>query len=380
MKISIITVCYNSEPTIERAIKSVIQQDYPSVEYIVIDGGSTDRTIDIIKKYAEDIAYCVSETDSGIYDAMNKGIEKATGEIVAFLNSDDWYPENILSEIARQFMTDEMQILCGEMYIHRNGQMTRWHINEKKMKQQLRIRMGFSHPAMFVRRLLFEEYGKFNTHYQIAADYDWLLRVYDHHVSIAVTNKVLCNFSYGGISTKNELLETHLMERKQVSLHALERNTEMTDTEKATWKERIELENIRDRYAYQMQDILVSGMLDCDCGILRDIRKILPQKHYSVFGCGSMGKQVIYIMEKAGIHITQIWDNNKKMWGTYFNGIRVCNPEKLSVGSDMVIIASVEYENEIEVQLMGKGFIRDVHYLLYSGLREMIVDTIKSTG
>lgn len=375
-KISIITVCYNSEPTIERAIKSVILQDYPSIEYIVIDGGSMDGTVDIIKKYAKNISYWESEADRGIYDAMNKGINHATGEIVAFLNSDDWYPENIFPEIARQFMSDEMQILCGEMYVHQSGHVERWHIKEKKMKQQLRIRMGFSHPAMFVRRSLFEEYGNFDTQYQIAADYDWLLRMYDNHVSIAVTDKVLCNFSYGGISTKDEMLKVHLMERKQVSLHALEKNVELTVSEKAKWKELIELENTRDRYAYRMQNILMSGILDCDCSVLMKIRKILSKECYSVFGCGAMGKQVIHILEKTGIRIAQIWDNNEKEWGNYIDGIRICNPKELNTSKDMVIIASVEYENEIEIQLMKKGFIRNRHYLLYSRLREMIVDVI----
>ncbi len=376
MKISIITVCYNSKLTIERTIESVIRQDYEDVEYIVIDGGSTDGTVDIIKKYAKNISYWVSEADQGIYDAMNKGIGKATGEVVAFLNSDDWYPENILSEAAREFMTDEMQILCGEMYIHQNGQMTRWHIKEKKMKQQLRIRMGFSHPAMFVRRILFDKYGKFDTQYQIVADYDWLLRVFDHHVPIAVTDKVFCNFSHGGISTKDEMLESHLMERKQVSLQALNRNTELTESEKAEWRERIELENIRDKCAYRMQNILMSNIFDSDSGALTKIRRILPQECYSVFGCGAMGKQVVYILEKAGICIAQIWDNNEKVWGNYINGIKICNPEKLDANKEMVIIASVEYENEIELQLMEKGFVKDVHYILYSKLREMIVDAV----
>lgn len=378
MKISIITVCYNSEPTIERAIKSVIQQDDPNVEYIIIDGGSTDGTVDIIKQYAEDISYWVSEPDQGIYDAMNKGIERATGEVVAFLNSDDWYPENILSEIASRFMTEEMQILCGEMYVHQYGHVIRWHIKEEKMKQQLRVRMGFSHPAMFVRRSLFEEYGKFDTKYQIAADYDWLLRMHDHHVPIATIDRVLCNFSYGGISTKDEMLALQLMERKEVSLQALKRNTELTACEKAEWKERIELENINDRYAYRMQNILMSDILDCDRKLLVKIREFLPQKSYSIFGCGAMGKQVVHILEKTGIRIARIWDNNEKVWGNNLNGIKICNPEELDTSKEMVIIASVEYEDEIEAQLTEKGFIRDVHYLLYSRLRKMIVDAIYS--
>lgn len=376
MKFSIITVCCNSETTIERTIKSVIQQDYPNVEYIVIDGGSTDGTLKIIKKYAKNISYWVSESDQGIYDAMNKGLERATGEIVAFLNSDDWYPENILSEVATQFVKDGMQILCGEMYIHQNGHITRSHIKEKKMKQQLRIRMGFSHPAMFVRRSLFEEYGKFDTQFQIAADYDWLLRMFDNYVSVAVTDKVLCNFSYGGISTKDEMLDIHLMERKKVSLLALKRNRELSDCEKAEWKELIELENVRDRYKYRMQRILTSGILDLDDSVLTKIRKILPCECYSVFGCGVMGMQVISILKKAGIRIAQIWDNDEKVWGNYMDGIRICNPEKLGASKDMVIISSTEYENEIEVQLMEKGLKRDVDYLLYSRLRELIVDAI----
>lgn len=118
MRISIITVSYNSAGTIERTIKSVIQQDYGDVEYIVIDGGSTDGTVDVIRKYEKKIFFWLSEPDEGIYDAMNKGIRRATGEIIAFLNSDDWYQKNILSEVAEQFQDNNTQIVCGDVYYH----------------------------------------------------------------------------------------------------------------------------------------------------------------------------------------------------------------------------------------------------------------------
>ena len=95
MKISVITVCYNSSATIERTIQSVIRQNYSDLEYIIIDGGSTDGTLDVIAKYQPYISLCISEPDNGIYDAMNKGLERTTGDVVAFLNSDDWYERDV---------------------------------------------------------------------------------------------------------------------------------------------------------------------------------------------------------------------------------------------------------------------------------------------
>ena len=152
MRISIVTVCYNSSETMERAIQSVIGQDYDNVEYIVIDGGSTDGTVDVIQRHEQNIAYWVSEKDEGIYDAMNKGIEHATGEVIAFLNSDDWYEENILGEIARRFEDPEVQILCGDMYCHNGKTVTRYHVSEQNGKRAMRYEMGYPHQTMFARK------------------------------------------------------------------------------------------------------------------------------------------------------------------------------------------------------------------------------------
>lgn len=138
MRVSIITVCYNRVETIERAIRSVSKQGYEDMEYIIIDGGSTDGTVDIIKKYERDIAYWVSEKDDGIYEAMNKGLSHATGEIVAFLNSDDWYEENIISKIAQRFEDKKVRILCGDVYCHHNGTISRYCVN-KEIEEEIRF-------------------------------------------------------------------------------------------------------------------------------------------------------------------------------------------------------------------------------------------------
>lgn len=376
MRISIITVSYNSAGTIERTIKSVIQQEYGDVEYIVIDGGSTDGTVDVIRKYEKKIFFWLSEPDEGIYDAMNKGIRRATGEIIAFLNSDDWYQKNILSEVAEQFQDNNTQIVCGDVYYHQEGNTTKWHVNEEKVRRQIRFRMGFFHPAMFARKNLFEKYGGFDTKYRITADYDWLLRVYDRHVKIAVIDKVLTNFSDGGVSTKDEIRQ--LDERMQVSVSAVERNAEMTEKEKAEWRKRIEFQNDNDKYICKMKTILKSRILEKNPAILSRTREVFRQARYSVFGCGAIGRQVAAILNAVDIPVTQIWDNNKKNWGKDIEGIKIRDPAYMDNWKDVVIIASTDYEEEIEAQLIEKGFVRDVHYLRYSDLRRRIVDAVEA--
>ena len=113
MRISVITVCFNSKETLEQTIKSVVGQEYEDKEYIVIDGGSTDGTVDILKKYAEQIAFWLSEPDEGIYDAMNKGIKHATGDVIAFLNSDDWYEPDTLTRVAGYFLSNRIDCPLG---------------------------------------------------------------------------------------------------------------------------------------------------------------------------------------------------------------------------------------------------------------------------
>ena len=130
MKVSIITVCYNSAKTIKRTIKSVAEQDYEEIEYIIIDGGSTDGTLDIIDRYKDKISVLVSEPDEGIYDAMNKGIARATGDIIGFMNSDDWYADGAIVAIAEAFKKTEAEIVYGKTIISENG-IFRERMNDK---------------------------------------------------------------------------------------------------------------------------------------------------------------------------------------------------------------------------------------------------------
>lgn len=373
MRFSIITVCLNRVNTIERAIRSVIDQKYGDIEYIIIDGGSTDGTLDIIKKYENDIAYWVSEKDGGIYDAMNKGIHHATGEIIAFLNSDDWYEEDILSEVVKELADKEIQILCGSVYYHHNGTVSRYCVS-KQIEEEIRYRMVYWQAAMFVRKKVFEECGEFDTQYQIAADYDWMLRIYDRHINIAIVDRALANFSYGGISTQADMLELQAEEGKKVALLALERNQELTEKQKMEWKEIIEKEYVSGIDNYKFKKVLRNMVEEKNEEIPSMIRQAFKRDHYAVFGCGIILKEVSIILNKLHISVTSLWDNDSRKWGKYIDGIKIGNPDNMKLGQDVVIIASTNYENEIRILLERKGFKKDIDYLLYSEMRHRIVD------
>lgn len=203
LKISVITVSYNAAATIEQTILSVIRQDYPNIEYIVIDGGSTDGTVDIIRKYEDKIAYWVSEPDAGIYDAMNKGIRRATGDYVQIIGSDDALVDSSVIERAVAELTPDVDILSGSAY----------HVDEESGRQfpytnhAARDRGTYtggmiSHGAMLVKRGLLHQYP-FDTSYRIAADYKFFLQCYtDASVRIKYMDLPILYFSMGGISAK----------------------------------------------------------------------------------------------------------------------------------------------------------------------------------
>ena len=200
MKITVITVSYNAAATIEQTIQSVLAQSYKNVEYIVIDGASSDNTLQIIEKYKSGIVHVVSEKDGGIYDAMNKGIALATGDIVGILNSDDLYHnENVLSFIASQFEDNSIDCVCTdvEIFSETPSQVLRYYNCRRWKPWMFRIGHQPPHPGFFVRRKLYTELGNFNTQYRLAADFDFLLRC------ILKNNKVTQYINYVSVSMRS---------------------------------------------------------------------------------------------------------------------------------------------------------------------------------
>jgi len=203
MNVSVITVCLNSAGTIENTINSVLVQDYRDIEYIVIDGGSTDGTLDIINSYRNKIAKVISEPDNGIYEAMNKGIRSSTGDIIATLNSDDVYTEHtIVSGIVEFMKSNSLDAAYGDLaYIDRNrtDHITRFWKAGKYKKGAFRYGWVLPHPTFFCRKEIFERFGYFNDKLQVAADFELMLRfVEKHNIKVGYLPKVIVKMRKGG--------------------------------------------------------------------------------------------------------------------------------------------------------------------------------------
>lgn len=212
-KVSIITVCYNSAKTIEDTIQSVINQTYDNIEYIIVDGLSTDNTLEIVNKYKNKIAKVVSEKDAGLYDAINKGIDLATGDIVANINSDDFYIDNnVIADVVAKMEEDKSDTLYADLYYVEaadTNKVTRnWVSGEYKKGMFFKGWMP-PHPTFFVCKSVYDNYGKFNLELKSAADYEIMLRfIHKHECSICYLPRVIVRMRVGGVSNvsiKNRL-------------------------------------------------------------------------------------------------------------------------------------------------------------------------------
>ncbi|RCJ14626.1 glycosyl transferase [Nostoc sp. ATCC 43529] len=198
MKISIITPVYNSEQTLERTILSVISQTPSSeLEYIIIDGGSSDKTLEIIQKYSTRINIVVSEKDKGTYDAMNKGISLATGDIIGIINSDDWYNNGALINVEQVFIKNpEISIVHSPVKNYLGGQHLSTFIPGKL--DNLPFKFTVAHPSCFVKKEVYDRIGLFDLTYPMAADYDFIFRAYTNGYKFHDIDSPLASFSLDG--------------------------------------------------------------------------------------------------------------------------------------------------------------------------------------
>lgn len=208
MKISVITAVYNNRETIAQALDSALAQDHPNVELIVIDGGSTDGTLDVLQGYADRLAVLVSEPDRGIYDALNKGIARASGEVVGFLHSDDLLADaSVLSRIGSAFADPEVDAAYGDLLYVKKDDPSRvvrsWRADAFT---PAKLAHGWMppHPTFYVRRTVYQRLGGYDTSYRIAADYDCMLRLLGRGgVRAAYIPEVLVKMRVGGASNRS---------------------------------------------------------------------------------------------------------------------------------------------------------------------------------
>ncbi|WP_299099049.1 glycosyltransferase family 2 protein [uncultured Winogradskyella sp.] len=210
MKISIITATYNSASTIQSCMESVLNQSYDNIEYIIVDGGSSDKTLDVIKEKANGDARILysSEPDKGIYDALNKGINKSTGDIVGFVHSDDFLAENtILEKIVNVFKIKNVDGVYGNLHyvaIENTDKIIRNWVSENFEPKLLNKGWMPAHPTLFLKRKLYSDNGGFDLSYKIAADYDFILRIFKQpQLRFSYLPETIVKMRVGGASNRS---------------------------------------------------------------------------------------------------------------------------------------------------------------------------------
>jgi glycosyltransferase involved in cell wall biosynthesis len=224
MKLSLITVTYNSDKTLAYTIESVLSQSYSNVEYIIVDGASTDQTVDIIKKYEprfNGTMKWVSEPDKGLYDAMNKGIRMATGDVVGILNSDDFFTTNdILQQVADAFEANkEIDAVYGDVHFVNPDNLekcVRYYSSKVFRRSLMKIGLMPAHPSFYLKKERFEQFGYYKTDYKIAADFEFLLRVIykgrilTKYMSIDMVAMRTGGASTSGFESRKRIMKEHL--------------------------------------------------------------------------------------------------------------------------------------------------------------------------
>lgn len=233
MKISVITATYNSGATLRDTLESVLRQTHHDVEHLIIDGGSKDNTLDLVREYEPRYGgrlRWISEPDRGIYDAMNKGIRMATGEVVGILNSDDFYTsDDVLESVARAMSNPTVDAVYGDVH----------YVNEKDLNKCVRyytsrpfhrswMRFGFmpAHPSFYCRKAIYEKYGAFDLSYKVAADFENLLRlIFVHRIRTRYIRKDFVTMRTGGASSSGlhsheQIMHDHLHALKQNGIYS----------------------------------------------------------------------------------------------------------------------------------------------------------------
>lgn len=232
MKISIITITYNSAATVEDTIKSVVSQDYPDMEYLIIDGKSKDTTLEIAEKYKDRISKIVSEKDKGLYDALNKGIRHASGDVIGMLHSDDLYANNeVIKKVAQKFIDDPTVegVYADLVFVNRNDTNKSMRVWESGTYEDGAFLRGWMppHPTFFVKKEVYEKFGGFNTELKLSADYELMLRlIHKEKIKLAYLPEVIVKMRMGGISNVSFFvkLKANLEDKMAWKLNGLKPN------------------------------------------------------------------------------------------------------------------------------------------------------------
>lgn len=347
MRISVITVVYNDVCGIEKTIKSVIEQDYYDVEYIIIDGNSRDGTIDIIRMYEDRITRWLSEPDNGIYDAMNKGIRLSTGDYLSFINSGDWYEKGALSIIANYIERDNSDIVYGKVNKIVDDKIVGYMGTSSEMDtdlKELHLKNVFCHQGMFIRKKTFMEVGLYNVSYKALADYDWNLRAYNRGKTFQMIKECVANYLDGGFSSYYDSGKEYY----EIAMNGLNGYNDFIPL-------------IQKKAKYYSLRVLVFKILEDKKDCLYKL--FSANKKYCIWGVGQDGLIVLEILAKLKIQILAFID--KAPNAVMFRGIPVIKStdkkaqDILCKNDIMIVISSTNYEREIRNDIHEYGVHED---------------------
>ena len=319
MKVSIITVCLNSEKYIEKTIKSVLEQTYRNIEYIIVDGMSTDNTLNIVEQYKPlfgERLKIISEKDNGLYDAMNKGIKYATGELIGIINSDDWYELDAVENVIKIYKENKNSVIYGVMLYRRNEKISKIQITDYKELGNMMI----NHPTVFIPKKIYDKVGEFNTKFKLASDYELMLRMLNENISFRHISKIIANFREGGLSTiLAEQCENEAME-------------------------------IKKKYGYGDKPYSIDVNMNIKTRFFwgKLIENINKYNEIYIYGSGTHTKVLIeYLSKNSNIIIKGIIDKNVKEQDRTFLEYKKYNIEEIIDDAKAIIISSITYEYDI---------------------------------
>ena len=221
MKVSIITVVWNNKDTIKDAIESVLGQTYKNIEYIIVDGASSDGTVEVVKRYGDRISKFISEPDNGLYDAMNKGIALATGDVIGILNSDDFYIDNgVIGRVVKEFEEKKVDSLFADLVYVKSSNLqkvVRYYDSSQFLPDKFQYALYPAHPTFFVKKWVYDKLGLYKIDYKIVADFDIMARfLYTNNISYSYLKEPIVKMRIGGASTSISSIWINSLEQLRV--------------------------------------------------------------------------------------------------------------------------------------------------------------------
>lgn len=352
-KVSIITPCYNSEKTIRRTIESVIHQTYKNIEYIIVDGKSSDHTVQIIREYADlfgDRLKYISENDRGIYNAFNKGIRMSTGKLIGIINSDDFYELDTVQKVVNSMENIPYQVIYG-YYNAINGDCSKLIKNNHHSLREYMI----PHETCFVTRQAYCKFGLYIEYLKIAGDYELMMRFYEtKKVKFKQIPEVLVNYKLGGISSRKDMFP--VLDIENAFVHFKYRTISLN-----SFVECVLLNSFSKQYkkAKEMSDkhfVLFMLMERWVCAKQKgkNISDYLIRRGYrriAIYGMGPIGVRLYEELKGNGILVEYGIDRRKDI---HCQGLKIVPPDLSLKGLDLVIVTAIYYFEEIKEDLSSK--------------------------